>query len=194
MYAKYTAVGLSGLFRALHQFIAFLQRAIWRIALSDSTHRILTYSKYATTPAGFSSSSYISISRFYNAQNVGFFFPRSSSKYCVFITRKTMRERLGYRVFRNVWSIRSVLIQALTCCVTEREAQGAEKGSAEHQTKVRSCGCALFFCTNATSGIMRRRRLMCESRVCPCPQGSAEWQKGETREEGGHALELRSFT
>ena len=106
-----------------------------------------------------------------NAQNVGF--SRSSSI---------------YRVFRNVWSIRSVLIQALTCCVTEREAQGAEKGSAEHQTKVRSCGCALFFCTDATSDIMRGRYLMCESRVLPCPQGSAEWQKGETREEGGHAL------
>ena len=43
-----------------------------------------------------------------------------------------------------------------------------------------------FFCTNATSGIIRRRRLMCESRVLPCPQGFAERQKGETREEGGH--------
>ena len=50
-------------------------------------------------------------------------------------------------------------------------------------------GALCFFCTNATSGIMRRRRLMCESRVLPCPQGSAEWQKGETREEGGHVLE-----
>ena len=30
---------------------------------------------------------------------------------------------------------------------------------------------------------------MCESRVLPCPKGSAVWQKGETREEGGHVLE-----
>ncbi len=31
---------------------------------------------------------------------------------------------------------------------------------------------------------------MCESRVCPCPQGFAEWQMGETREEGGHILDM----
>ena len=35
---------------------------------------------------------------------------------------------------------------------------------------------------------------MCESRVCPCPQGSAEWQKGETREEGGHVLDMFALT
>ena len=35
---------------------------------------------------------------------------------------------------------------------------------------------------------------MCESRVLPCPQGSAEWQKGETREEGGHALDMFALT
>ena len=41
---------------------------------------------------------------------------------------------------------------------------------------------------------MRRRHLMCESRVLPCPQGSAEWQKGETREEGGHVLDMFALT
>ena len=75
--------------------------------------------------------------------------------------------------------------------MTEREEQrrrGRERRAPDESTKLRvRCD---FFCTNATSGIMRRRRLMCESRVCPCPQGSAEWQKGETREEGGHAPEF----
>ena len=31
---------------------------------------------------------------------------------------------------------------------------------------------------------------MCESRVLPCPKGSAVRQKGETREEGGHMLDM----
>ena len=31
---------------------------------------------------------------------------------------------------------------------------------------------------------------MCARRVCPCPQGFAEWQMGETREEGGHILDM----
>jgi hypothetical protein len=51
MYAKYTAVGLSGLFRALHQFIAFLEtRKTW----------------------AFLSSFFIQILRFYNAQALDF--------------------------------------------------------------------------------------------------------------------------
>ena len=85
----------------------------------------------------------------------------------------------------------SVLIQALACSRTEREEQrrrGRERRAPDESTKLRvRCD---FFCTNATSGIMRRRRLMCESRVLPCPKGSAAWQKGETREEGGHILDM----
>ena len=69
-------------------------------------------------------------------------------------------------------------------------SSGDEKGSAEHQNLYAVAGALCFFCTKATSGIMRRRRLMCESRVCPCPQGFAEWQMGETREEGGHMLDM----
>ena len=85
-----------------------------------------------------------------------------------------------YRVFRNVWSIRSVLIQALTCCVTEREEQrrrGKEcrkerksvllrqsRQSRRTRREYEVAGALCCFCTNATSGIMRRRRLMCESR------------------------------
>ena len=69
-------------------------------------------------------------------------------------------------------------------------SSGDEEGSAEHQTLYAGAGALCFFCTKAISGIMRRCRLMCESRVCPCPQGSAEWQMGETREEGGHILDM----
>ena len=92
-------------------------------------------------------------------------------------------------------SVRDILIQALTRTKTEREEQrrrGRERRAPDECTKLRvRCD---FFCTNATSGIMRRRHLMCESRVLPCPQGSAEWQKGETREEGGHALDMFALT
>ena len=59
--------------------------------MSDTTRRILTYGKYATTPAGFSSSSYISISRFYNAQNEGFFaLFINLSRFYTFISHKNM--------------------------------------------------------------------------------------------------------
>ena len=72
---------------------------------------------------------------------------------------------------------------------TEREEQWRRERECRAPEFVRSRWCALFFfCTKATSGIIRRRRLMCESRVLPCPQGFAEWQMGETREEGGHIL------
>ena len=78
--------------------------------MSDTPSAILTYTKYATAcPRCFFLVMHLNIAFYKRA------FSRSSSI---------------YRVFRNVWSIRSVLIQALTCCVTEREAQGAEKGSA----------------------------------------------------------------
>ena len=63
-------------------------------------------------------------------------------------------------------------------------SSGDEEGSAEHQRRVRSCGCALIFCTNATSGIMRRRRLMCESRVCPHPKGFADSKRGKHVRKG----------
>ena len=73
-----------------------------------------------------------------------------------------------------------VVIQALTCCVTEREEQwrrGRERRKERKSVLLRQsrqsrrtrreyevAGALCFFCTNATSGIMRRRRLMCESR------------------------------
>ena len=46
-----------------------------------------------------------------------------------------------------------------------------------------------FFCTNATSGIMRRRRLMCESRVCPHPKGFADSKRGKHVRKGDMCLE-----
>ena len=102
--------------------------------------------------------------------------------------------------------VRSVVILALTFSKTEREEQrrrGRERRKerksvllrqSRQSRRTRICTQSLvrsvFFCTKATSGIMMRRRLMCESRVCPCPQGFAEWQMGETREEGGHMLDM----
>ena len=63
---------------------------------------------------------------------------------------------------------------------TEREPQGGEKGSAEHQNKVRQSLVIHSKTHQATSGIMRGLSLMCESRVCPLCE--SKW--GETREEG----------
>ena len=75
--------------------------------------------------------------------------------------------------------------------------------SAKHQNLYAVAGALCFFCTKATSGIMRRRRLMCESRKersdgiaiatksiasSSLPVGLCRRQKGETREEGGHLL------
>ena len=121
----------------------------------------------------------------------------------------------------NVWFIRGVLIQALTCCVTEREEQrrrGRERRKERKSVLLRRsrqsrrtrreyevAGALCFFCTNATSGIMRRRRLMCESRKergdgiaiatksiasSSPPEGFCGYQTGETREEGGHILDM----
>ena len=89
------------------------------------------------------------------------------------------------------------IIQALSCCEAPY-AQGArdgiailyrvgahcEKGSAEHQNKVRQSLGAQIFSHQATSGIMRGLSLMCESRVCPLPAGLCGGKRGETREEG----------
>ena len=70
-----------------------------------------------------------------------------------------------------------------------RGAAATRKGAPSTRICTQSLVRSVFFCTKATSDIMRRRRLMCESRVLPCPQGFAERQMGETREEGGHILE-----
>ena len=72
--------------------------------------------------------------------------------------------------------------------VANARRRAPRKGVPSTRQKCEVAGALCFFCTNATSGIMRGRHLTCESRVLPCPSGSAEWQKGETREEGGHAL------
>ena len=74
--------------------------------------------------------------------------------------------------------------------VANARRRAPRKGVPSTRQKCEVAGALCFFCTNATSGIMRGRHLTCARRVCPCPQGSAEWQKGETREEGGHAPEF----
>ena len=40
-------------------------------------------------------------------------------------------------------------------------SSGDDRSERQAPEFVRSCGCAVIFCTNATSGIMRRRHLMC---------------------------------
>ena len=82
------------------------------------------------------------------------------------------------------------LIRALTLLKTEREAQGAEKGSAEHQTKVRSCGCALFFLHQRNEWHNEGTALNVREPSVALPVGLCRRQKGETREEGGHILEM----
>ena len=63
-------------------------------------------------------------------------------------------------------------------------SSGDEEGSAEHQNLYAVAGALCFFCTKATSGIMRRRRLMCESRVCPHPKGFADSKRGKHVRKG----------
>ena len=56
--------------------------------------------------------------------------------------------------------------------------------SAKHQNLYAVAGALCFFCTKATSGIMRRRRLACARRVLPCPQGSAVGRRGKHVRKG----------
>ena len=81
-----------------------------------------------------------------------------------------------------------VLIQALTCCVTEREEQrrrGRERRAPDESTKLR-VRCDFLHQRNewhneATSLNVREPSVA-------LPVGLCRRQKGETREEGGHAL------
>ena len=63
MYAKYTADGLSGLFRALHRFIAFLYSLKWEL---------VTYNKYASAGKLRLLSLYISVMPFNTFQQTRF--------------------------------------------------------------------------------------------------------------------------
>ena len=70
-----------------------------------------------------------------------------------------------YVVRVRILLIWGVPVQALTPSKTKREEQrrrGRERRAPDKSTKLRVR--SDFFCTNATSGIMRRRQLMCESR------------------------------
>ena len=86
--------------------------------------------------------------------------------------------------------IRCVLIQALTCCVTEREEQrrrGRERRAPEF---VRSCGCALFFLHQSDKWHNEATSLNVREPSVALPVGLCRRQKGETREEGGHILDM----
>ena len=77
-----------------------------------------------------------------------------------------------------------LVLQVFTYSATEREEQRRRESEPQAPEFVRSRWCALFFCTKATSGIMRRRRLMCESRVCPHPKGFADSKRGKHVRKG----------
>ena len=65
---------------------------------------------------------------------------------------------------------------------------GAEKGSAEHQTRVRSCGCAVIFLHQRNEWHNEWYIPNVREPSVALPVGLCRRQKGETREEGGHAL------
>ena len=151
MYAKYTAVGLSGLFRALHRFIAFLY---------NYKQRAVTYDKYAPVRGLFLSSLSIQISRFCvrttkeQSANIrkthrailrfiAFLWENNKKAKCKH-PQNTSRYFAIYRVFeRNLFKAfldkHSLLRRRIA------RSSGDEEGSAEHQTRVRSCGCAVIF-------------------------------------------------
>ena len=86
--------------------------------------------------------------------------------------------------------IRCVVIQALTCCVTEREEQwrrGRERRAPEF---VRSRWCALFFLHQSDKWHNEATPLNVREPSVALPVGLCRRQKGETREEGGHVLEM----
>ena len=96
---------------------------------------------------------------------------------------------LNIAVLDNVWFIRGVLIQALTCCVTEREEQrrrGRERRAPDKSTKLRVRSVFLHqrneWHNEATPPNVREPSVA-------LPEGLCRRQKGETREEGGHVLE-----
>ena len=65
-----------------------------------------------------------------------------------------------------------------------RGAAATRKGAPSTRREYEVAGALCFSCTNATSGIMRRRRLMCESRVCPHPKGFADSKRGKHVRKG----------
>ena len=67
-------------------------------------------------------------------------------------------------------------------------SSGDEEGSAEHQTRVRSCGCAVIFLHQRNEWHNEATPLNVREPSVALPAGLCRRQKGETREEGGHAL------
>ena len=67
-------------------------------------------------------------------------------------------------------------------------SSGDEEGSAEHQTRVRSCGCAVIFLHQSDKWHNEATSLNVREPSVALPVGLCRRQKGETREEGGHIL------
>ena len=73
-------------------------------------------------------------------------------------------------------------------------SSGDEEGSAEHQTRVRSCGCAVIFLHQRNEWHNEATSLNVREPSVSLPAGLCRRQKGETREEGGHALDMFALT
>ena len=120
MYDKYTAVCPRCFFLVMHPNIAFLgenkKRAKCEHTQNTSRHLAPDFGRYNPQDSHVRQ---VRVGRQIRA------FSHYASK---------------YRVFKNVWFVRSVLIQALTCCVTEREEQrrrGRERRAPDESTKLR---------------------------------------------------------
>ena len=69
-------------------------------------------------------------------------------------------------------------------------SSGDEEGSAEHQTRVRSCGCAVIFLHQRNEWHNEATSLNVREPSVALPVGLCRRQKGDPREEGGHALNV----
>ena len=69
-------------------------------------------------------------------------------------------------------------------------SSGDEEGSAKHQTRVRSCGCAVIFLHQRNEWHNEGTPLNVRAPSVALPEGLCRRQKGETREEGGYILDM----
>ena len=136
--------------------------------MSSSNSRAVTYDKYAPVRE--------------------FFFPCSSSKYRVFMCVISSYRCTKYRIFIALCIYCGFLDKHSLVRRRNARSSGDEEGSAEHQTKVRSCGCALFFLHQRNEWHNEATSLNVREPSVALPVGLCRRQKGETREEGGHVL------
>ena len=73
-------------------------------------------------------------------------------------------------------------------------AAATTEASAKHQTRVRSCGCAVIFLHQRNEWHNEATSTYVRVPSVALPVGLCRRQKGETREEGGHALDMFALT